>query len=62
MSRGAGGGGGFCSSGASVAAEIWACSREGGGPWAGTLKVVGGGRDCSMVGAGFIRLGPGGWL
>lgn len=59
---GSSGCGGFCSSGAREAAESWACRRDGGGPWAGTLKVVGGGRDCIMVGPGFIMFGPGGWL
>ncbi len=54
--------GGFCSSGAREAAESWACRRDGGGPWAGMLNVVGGGRDCSMLGPGFIMFGPGIWL
>lgn len=54
--------GGFCSNGAREAAESWAWSSEGGGPCAGTLNVVGGGRDWIMEGPGFIMFGAGGWL
>ena len=59
---GSSGWGGFWSRGAREAADSWACRREGGGAWAGTLNVVGGGSVCIMVGAAFIMLGAWGWL
>ena len=59
---GSNGWGGFWRRGAREAAESWACSRDGGGAWVGTVNAFGGGSDCRIVGPAFIMLGAWGWL